>query len=70
MADQQLRSQNDQTLVRAIRRAVSNFNTIPDNDINGKLRAIMAVAALGAVGTVTNRQMSASTISYISAALS
>ena len=65
----EIKAFNDQSLIRAIRQAVSRFNSAADDDINAKLKAIMEVAALGAVGTVSNRQMSLSTISYIQSAL-
>ncbi len=61
MAD--TRMLNDQNIVRAIRRAVERFNSATTDD--DKMRAIMAAASLGAVALISNRQMSASTISYV-----
>ena len=61
------KSFNDQSLVRAIRKAVERFNAAEPTD--EKLRAIMAVSALGAVGLVTNNQMRTSTVSYIESRL-
>ncbi len=57
------RSFNDQSLVRSIRRAVERFNSATEDE--DKLRAIMAVSALAAVGLVSNSQMRVSTISFI-----
>lgn len=54
---------NDQNIVRAIRRAIERFNSASTQD--EKMRAVMAAASLGAVALISNRQMSASTISYV-----
>lgn len=56
---------NDQNLVRAIRKAVEQFLNADDGDIDAKLRAIMSVASLSALATISNRQMGVSTMTYI-----
>lgn len=63
------RQVNDQSIIRAIRKAIGKFNSLPEEDINGRLRVVMAVASLGAVGLVANKQMVASTVSYIESTL-
>ncbi len=58
---------NDQTIARAIRKSVERFGSA--EDLDGKLRAIMALAALGAAGLINNGQMRVSTASYIESRL-
>jgi hypothetical protein len=62
-------SLNDQYLSRAIRKAIVRFNSADKDDIEGKLRAVMAAAALGAVGAIRDTNIAKSTIGYIEAAL-
>lgn len=61
---------SDQSLVRAIRKAVIRFKSAHDDDLNAKLKALMTVSALGAVAGVSNPHMVVSTVSFIEGALS
>jgi uncharacterized protein (UPF0147 family) len=64
------RSFNDQSISRAIRKAISRFNNLPEEDINGRMKCVMAVAALGAIGLIGDRNMAMSNISYVEGTLS
>lgn len=55
----------DQSVVRLIRQAVNRFDSLPDDDIEGKLRCVLLLAGLGATSLISNNQMRQSTVSFL-----